>query len=103
MVNGAVLRALGKDGILINVARGSVVKEQDLVDALESGVIAGAGLDVFEKEPHIPSALAHLDNVVLQPHHGDGTRETQRAMAELVIDNLTGWFERGEVLTQVSA
>lgn len=101
LINAKILKALGKNGFLVNIARGSVVHEQDLIDALESGVIAGAGLDVFENEPHVPSALTHLDNVVLQPHVGSSTVEARDSMAQLVVDNLQGWFDEAKVLTQV--
>jgi lactate dehydrogenase-like 2-hydroxyacid dehydrogenase len=100
-VDARVLKALGKTGVLVNIARGRVVDEAALVDALESGHIAGAGLDVFENEPDVPHALCRLDNVVLQPHQGSATRETRAAMADLVVKNLRLYFERAEVLTPV--
>lgn len=101
LVDAKVLKALGRDGVLVNIARGKIVDEKALVDALEAGVIAGAGLDVFEKEPDVPSALCRLDNVVLQPHVGSATHETRGAMAQLVVDNLLLYFEKAEVLTPV--
>ena len=101
LVNGKVLRALGNKGILINVARGNVVDEQGLIDALEGGVIAGAGLDVFAQEPDVPSALCRLDNVVLQPHLSGATHEARESSAQLVVDNLALYFEKAEVLTAV--
>ena len=101
MVDGKILKALGKKGVLVNIARGRIVHEQDLVDALENGIIAGAGLDVFENEPDVPSTLSRLDNVVLQPHQGSATHETRAAMAQLVVDNLKLYFEKAEVLTPV--
>src|SRR5690606_16376314 len=73
MVDRKVLEALGPDGMLINVARGSIVNEDDLIEALENGVIAGAGLDVFASEPHVPERLLAMDNVVLLPHIGSAT------------------------------
>jgi hydroxypyruvate reductase len=88
LVNARVLQALGPQGYLINVARGSVVDEAALVDALTQGVIAGAGLDVFEREPSVPEALWQMDQVVLTPHIGSATHETRRAMAALACDNL---------------
>lgn len=100
-VNAKVLRALGREGVLVNIARGKIVDETALIDALESGVIAGAGLDVFENEPDVPSALCRLDNVVLQPHIGSATHETRGAMAQLVVDNLRLYFDKAEVLTPV--
>lgn len=102
LVGGNVLRALGKAGVLVNIARGKIVDEQALIDALQSGVIAGAGLDVFENEPDVPSALCQMDNVVLQPHQGSATHETRAAMAQLVVDNLMLYFEKAEVLTPVA-
>lgn len=101
LINAKVLKALGKKGFLINIARGKIVDEKALVDALEGGVIAGAGLDVFENEPEVPNALCRLDNVVLQPHQGSATAETRAAMAQLVVDNLRLYFEKAEVLTPV--
>ena len=83
-----VLKALGPNGYLINVARGSVVDESALIEALQQGVIAGAGLDVFEKEPQVPEALRALDNVVLTPHMASATWQTRQAMADLAVDNL---------------
>ncbi|MFH1158786.1 MAG: 2-hydroxyacid dehydrogenase [Pseudomonadota bacterium] len=101
LIDSKVLKSLGKNGVLINISRGKVVKEQALIDALEGGVIAGAGLDVFENEPDVPPALCRLDNVVLQPHQGSATVETRSAMAQLVVDNLKLYFEKAEVLTPV--
>ena len=92
LVNAQVLAALGRSspqkGILINVARGSVVDEAALIDALERGVIAGAGLDVFEAEPNVPERLRALPQVVLSPHIGSATADTRQAMADLAFDNL---------------
>ncbi len=101
LVDAKVLKALGREGVLVNIARGKIVDEKALIDALEAGGIAGAGLDVFEKEPDVPSALCRLDNVVLQPHVGSATHETRGAMAQLVVDNLLLYFEKAEVLTPV--
>jgi lactate dehydrogenase-like 2-hydroxyacid dehydrogenase len=101
LIGAKVLKALGKKGALINIARGKIVDEKALIDALENGVIYGAGLDVFENEPDVPSALCRLDNVVLQPHVGSATAETRAAMAQLVVDNLRLYFEKAEVLTPV--
>ncbi|MDF8362601.1 2-hydroxyacid dehydrogenase [Achromobacter anxifer] len=101
MVNAAVLEALGPQGWLINIARGTVVDEAALVDALINQRIAGAGLDVFEHEPATPPALHEMDNVVLLPHIASGTHETRRAMAELMLANLDGWFREGQVRTRV--
>jgi lactate dehydrogenase-like 2-hydroxyacid dehydrogenase len=92
MVDAAVLEALGPRGLLINVSRGSVVDEAALIAALEGGVIAGAGLDVFADEPHVPAALLDRDDVVLQPHRGSATVEARAAMAELVLASLAAHF-----------
>jgi lactate dehydrogenase-like 2-hydroxyacid dehydrogenase len=99
MVNPGVLEALGPDGILINIARGSVVDETALVAALESGRIAGAGLDVFEHEPNVPAALIARDDVVLLPHIASSTRETRGRMGQLVIENLEAWFAGKPLVT----
>ncbi|MBL8349156.1 MAG: 2-hydroxyacid dehydrogenase [Burkholderiaceae bacterium] len=92
LIDAKVLAALGRSsaqkGILVNVARGSVVDEAALIDALEQGVIAGAGLDVFENEPGVPERLRALPHVVLSPHIGSATRQTRQAMADLAFDNL---------------
>ncbi len=101
IVNAAVLEALGPDGVLINVARGSLVDEAALVAALQRGVIAAAGLDVFEVEPCLPKELAAMENVVLLPHVGSASVHTRNAMGQLVVDNLVSWFERGRPLTPV--
>lgn len=96
LVNAEVLDALGPDGFLVNVARGSVVDEPALVRALQERRIAGAGLDVFEDEPRVPEALLRLDNAVLLPHIASATHETRQAMADLVLRNLRAFFERGQ-------
>ena len=92
MIDAEVLAALGSRGILVNVARGSVVDEAALIDALERGVIAGAGLDVFENEPHVPARLLALPHVVLVPHIGSATGQTRQAMADLAAANLKAHF-----------
>ena len=101
LVNRAVIDALGPDGTLINVARGSVVDEKELVAALLDGRLGAAGLDVFENEPHVPSALFPLDNVVLLPHVGSATVETRRAMGDLMVENLVLHFAGKPVKTPV--
>jgi lactate dehydrogenase-like 2-hydroxyacid dehydrogenase len=102
LINAEVLAALGKDGYLINVARGSVVDEAALVKALDDGVIAGAGLDVFEKEPNVPQALIARDNVVLSPHAASATWQTRTAMSDLAFGNLKAHFSGQTLLTPVS-
>ena len=101
LIDAAVLAALGPDGILINVARGSVVDEPALVEALLSETILAAGLDVFADEPRVPQPLLELDNVVLLPHVGSATRHTRGLMGRLVVDNLLSWFEGRGPLTPV--
>jgi len=92
LVSREVLDALGPQGYLINVSRGPVVDEAALIEYLQQKRIAGAGLDVFEKEPQVPEALRQLDNVVLSPHIGSQTEETRAAMAQRVINNLEAYF-----------
>ncbi|WP_421566702.1 2-hydroxyacid dehydrogenase [Ochrobactrum sp. EDr1-4] len=101
IIDGAVLEALGEQGILVNVSRGSTVDEAALLTALEGKTIKGAGLDVFLNEPNIDERFFALDNVVLQPHHGSGTLETRQAMGKLVRDNLTAHFAGSALLTPV--
>ena len=83
------------------VDAGSVVDETALVEALTAGRLAGAGLDVFADEPHVPDALLAMDNVVLLPHVGSATRETRQAMGDLCKANLDAWFGTGKVLTLI--
>jgi lactate dehydrogenase-like 2-hydroxyacid dehydrogenase len=92
IVSRAVIEALGPEGVFVNISRGSVVDEPALVEALASGRLGGAGLDVFADEPRVPEALLGLDNVVLLPHVGSATHATRRAMGQLVIDNLAAFF-----------
>lgn len=101
MVHGPILEALGPQGYLINISRGSVVDEESLVKALQNKVIAGAGLDVFEHEPKVPDALIKMDNVVLLPHIGTATVETRAIMGRLVIQNLLAHFNGDPLLTPV--
>ena len=101
LVNASVLQALGPNGFLVNVARGSVVDEAALLQALQQGQIAGAGLDVFEDEPHPLPGLLQQDNVVLAPHTASGTQETRRAMADLVLANLRSFIKGGTLLQEV--
>lgn len=101
IVNRDVIDALGPKGVLINIARGRTVDEQELVSALHDGRIAGAGLDVFENEPNVPESLFGLENVVLLPHVGSDTVETCTAMADLVVANLEAHFLNKPLLTPV--
>jgi len=101
IVNQQVLEALGPDGMLINVSRGSVVDEDALIAALESGKLGSAGLDVFAEEPKIPGALKALSNVVLLPHVGSATVETRAAMGALTVDNLLQHLSDGSLKTPV--
>ena len=101
LIDAKVLAALGPDGYLINVARGSVVDETALVQALQQRTIAGAGLDVFEDEPNVPAALCALDNVVLTPHIGSGTWQTRGAMTDLAFGNLQAHFAGKTLLSPV--
>ena len=98
LVNRAVLNALGPQGILVNIARGNVVDQDALIEALKSGVIRGAGLDVLQGEPGAPQALIELKNAVLTPHMGSATHETRRDMEQCVVDNLNSFFRTGKML-----
>lgn len=102
IVGRDVLDALGPDGTLINIARGSVVDEPEMVAALQEGRLGGAGLDVFADEPNVPEELLAMDSVVLQPHQSSATIETRKAMADLTVDNLTAYFAGKPVLTPIS-
>ena len=101
LVSRAVIDAIGPKGFLVNIARGSVVDEPALMEALQQNRIAGAGLDVFADEPHVPEAFFALDNVVLQPHVASATHPTRKAMGQLVIDNLAAHFAGKALLTPV--
>ncbi len=92
LVDASVLAALGKKGTIVNIARGSIIDEAALVQALQQGTIRGAGLDVFADEPNIPAPLLSMDNVVLLPHVGSATHETRKAMGDLCKANLDAWF-----------
>lgn len=96
LINRAVMDALGPEGTLINVARGSVVDEEELVKALQEGRLGAAGLDVFEKEPCAPAELIAMDNVVLTPHVASATQETRQAMSDLVVENMVKFFQTGK-------
>lgn len=100
-VNAEVLKALGPQGVFINIGRGSTVDEQALAAALRDGTIFAAGLDVFADEPNVPKALLDLPNASLLPHVGSASVHTRNAMADLVVDNLESWFSKGEPVTAV--
>ncbi|MFL0693170.1 MAG: 2-hydroxyacid dehydrogenase [Agrobacterium tumefaciens] len=100
-INADVLAALGPNGVLINVGRGSTVDEPALIAALQAGTIAAAGLDVFADEPRVPQALIDLPNVSLLPHVASASVPTREAMADLVVDNIVSWFDTGRPLTPV--
>jgi lactate dehydrogenase-like 2-hydroxyacid dehydrogenase len=101
LVNAEVLKALGPEGILINVARGSVVDEAALIQALKDKTILSAGLDVFANEPSVPQELIDMEHVVLLPHVGSASHATRRAMDQLVADNIISWFAGKGALTPV--
>ena len=101
VVNADLLKKLGADGHVVNISRGSVIDERALVDALKGGTIAGAGLDVFETEPHAPDELTSLPNVVVTPHVGGNTRESHVAMQACVVANLTAFFAGEKLPFQV--
>jgi lactate dehydrogenase-like 2-hydroxyacid dehydrogenase len=101
-INAEVLKALGPDGIFLNIGRGSTVDEEALIAALANGTIRAAGLDVFADEPNVPQALIDLPNASLLPHVGSASVHTRQAMADLVVDNLIAWFSSREVLTPVA-
>jgi lactate dehydrogenase-like 2-hydroxyacid dehydrogenase len=102
MVNAQVLEALGPEGYLINIARGSVVDESALLYALQQKMIAGAALDVFENEPNPNTDFLNLDNVLLTPHIGSATSETRIAMTNLAIDNLEAFFTQQQLPSEVN-
>jgi lactate dehydrogenase-like 2-hydroxyacid dehydrogenase len=100
LISRKVLEALA-GGFLVNISRGSVVDEEALVELLQTGHLAGAGLDVFEREPQVPKALFELDNVVIVPHIGSATHNTRAAMIELALQNLTSYLAEGKLVTPV--
>lgn len=101
MIDKSVLLALGKDGILINVGRGAIIDEKELVQSLVRGEIRGAGFDVFENEPNVPEELLSLDNVILSPHVAVFTEESFQDLAELMIANLEAFFSNEPLITPV--
>jgi lactate dehydrogenase-like 2-hydroxyacid dehydrogenase len=102
MINAEVLKALGPSGVLINMARGSVVDEPALIEALKTRTIYSAGLDVFAKEPQVPKELMEMDHIVMFPHLGSSTEVTRAAMDQLVVDNILAWAAGEAPLTPVS-
>ncbi|MFN3670883.1 MAG: 2-hydroxyacid dehydrogenase [Bosea sp. (in: a-proteobacteria)] len=101
MINAEVLKALGPNGIVVNVGRGTVIDEQALIEALKSKTILSAGLDVFEDEPRVPAELIAMDHVVLLPHVGSASVHTREQMGQLLVDNLVSWFDGKGPLTPV--
>ena len=101
MINAEVMAALGPRGVIVNMARGSVIDEAALIHALKCGVILAAGLDVFANEPNVPDELRALQNVMLLPHIGSASVVTRNAMDQLVVDNLRSWFAGKPPLTPV--
>lgn len=102
LISDRVIRALGPQGTLVSVARGTVVDEPALIAALRDGALGSAGLDVFLNEPHPDPALTALPNVVLYPHHASGTDQTRDRMAQMTLDNLAAFFARAPLLTPVN-
>lgn len=101
LVDREVLDALGPDGVLVNIARGSVVDQPALVAALQDGRLGGAGLDVYTDEPNVPAELTTMDNVVLLPHVASGTHVTRAAMRDLTLANLASWLDDGTLRTPI--
>ena len=101
LIGRHALEALGPQGVLVNIARGSVVDESALIEALANGRLGGAGLDVFSDEPRVPPELIAMEQVVLQPHHASGTHATRQAMGDLVLGNLAAYFAGNALLTPV--
>ncbi|KQU52633.1 dehydrogenase [Bosea sp. Leaf344] len=101
MINAEVLKALGPNGIVVNVGRGTVIDERALIEALEAKTILSAGLDVFEDEPRVPAELIAMDHVVLLPHVGSASVHTREQMGQLLVDNLVSWFSGKGPLTAV--
>ena len=101
LINASVLAKLGPSGILINVGRGNSIDDDALTNALKTGTIKAAGLDVYKNEPHIPDAYQALDNVILLPHIGSATQETRRSMGHLVFENIEAFLQNGTLVTEV--
>jgi lactate dehydrogenase-like 2-hydroxyacid dehydrogenase len=101
IVDRDIIEAVGPDGVIVNIARGSLIDEEALIEALRARKLLAAGLDVFANEPHVPDAMLALDNVVLLPHVGSASRQTRGAMGDLVVDNLFAWMDGRGPLTPV--
>ncbi|KAL8192405.1 hypothetical protein R6Q57_027590 [Mikania cordata] len=101
MIDKNVMKDLGKNGIIVNIARGAIINEKDLIDCLQNGEIAGVGLDVFEQEPDVPEEFFELDNVVMTPHHAVLTEESMRNIYELVVGNLDAFFSNQPLMYEV--
>ncbi|MEM8570563.1 MAG: 2-hydroxyacid dehydrogenase [Pseudomonadota bacterium] len=101
IVNSEIIKAVGPDGMIINISRSSNIDEEALIEALSSGELGFAALDVFEGEPELDQRFLTLDNVLLQPHHASGTVETRKAMGQLVRDNLSAHFAGKPLITPV--
>jgi lactate dehydrogenase-like 2-hydroxyacid dehydrogenase len=101
LVTRAVLEALGPKGTIVNISRGTVIDEPAMLEALQTGKLGAAGLDVFADEPRVPEGFLALDNVVLQPHVGSATHQTRKAMGQLVIDNLAAHFAGKPLVTPI--
>jgi lactate dehydrogenase-like 2-hydroxyacid dehydrogenase len=102
IISREVMEALGPTGMLVNMARGSLVDEVAMIEMLSSGKLGGAALDVFDKEPNVPEALLGLDNVVLSPHQGSKTAETRYAMGALLVENLVAHFAGNPLISPVA-
>lgn len=101
MINKEVMKALGKEGVIINIGRGAIIDEKELVQCLVQGEIGGAGLDVFENEPDVPKELFTLDNVVLSPHVAVFTQESFSDLYDLMVGNLEAFFSNKTLLSPV--
>ena len=101
LVSREVLQGLGPKGIVVNIARGTVIDEQALVELLEQGQVGGAGLDVFEHEPKVPHAFTQSDQVLVLPHIGSATNETRLDMENLMLENVQSYFKTGKVITPI--
>ena len=101
MIDRNVLLRLGKEGVIVNIGRGAIINEKELVECLVKGDIGGAGLDVFENEPNVPKELSELDNVVLSPHRAVYTPESLKDLCQLVIGNLEAFFSNKPLLSSL--